>query len=110
MAICCHHRRRFPANVLSGFEPSAGGTFFNLNQLQDEYRDEPGSVITADFYHANALLPLPDQEVVRRIHAHLAACEPGFKDAQVRARRSGGEQHLPAAAGACQLCHLLAVR
>lgn len=25
---------RFPANVLSGFEPSAGATFFNLNDLQ----------------------------------------------------------------------------
>ena len=25
---------RYPANVMSGFEPSAGATFFNLNQLQ----------------------------------------------------------------------------
>ena len=25
---------RFPANVLAGFENSAGGTFFNLNELQ----------------------------------------------------------------------------
>ena len=25
---------RFPANVLAGFENSAGGTFFNLNDLQ----------------------------------------------------------------------------
>lgn len=25
---------RFPANVLSGFEETAGGTFFNLTQLQ----------------------------------------------------------------------------
>lgn len=25
---------RYPANVLSGFEPSAGATFFNLNELQ----------------------------------------------------------------------------
>ena len=25
---------RFPSNVLSGFEESTGGTFFNLNQLQ----------------------------------------------------------------------------
>jgi hypothetical protein len=33
--------------VLSGFEPAAGATFFNLNELQDEYKDVPGSVITA---------------------------------------------------------------
>ena len=25
---------RFPSNVLSGFEETTGGTFFNLNQLQ----------------------------------------------------------------------------
>jgi len=25
---------RYPANVLSGFEKTAGATFFNLNQLQ----------------------------------------------------------------------------
>jgi hypothetical protein len=31
--------------------------------LQDEYKDEPGTVITADFYHANALLPLTDDQV-----------------------------------------------
>jgi hypothetical protein len=27
-------RTRYPANVLSGFESSAGATFFNLNDLQ----------------------------------------------------------------------------
>jgi hypothetical protein len=25
---------KYPANVLSGFEPAAGATFFNLNELQ----------------------------------------------------------------------------
>lgn len=32
-----------------GFEPTIGWTFFDLNALHDEYRDEPGSVIEADF-------------------------------------------------------------
>jgi hypothetical protein len=41
-------------------------------------------VLTADFYHAAALLPLPDEEIVRRLQAHIAACEPGFRDAKVR--------------------------
>jgi len=37
-------RTQFPANVLSGFDGEAtGGTFFNLNQIQDEYM-EPGAV------------------------------------------------------------------
>ena len=47
--------------------------------MQTEYRDEPGSVITADFYHASALLPLTDADIVQRLTSHLAACEPGFK-------------------------------
>lgn len=29
-----HVSTKYPANVLSGFEPAAGGTFFNLNDLQ----------------------------------------------------------------------------
>ena len=37
-------KTRLPANVLSGFDGDAtGGTFFNLNQIQDEYM-KPGAV------------------------------------------------------------------
>ncbi len=50
---------------------------------QDEYKDEPGSVITADFYHANELMPLSDEQVVARARSHLEACEPGFRGAQL---------------------------
>lgn len=60
---------------------------------QDEYRDAPGSVISADFYHANALLPLSDEAIVQRVVEHVAKCEPGFKGAWVGGawdgRRSG---------------------
>eukprot|EP00878_Enallax_costatus_P019916 GHUV01021029.1.p1 GENE.GHUV01021029.1~~GHUV01021029.1.p1 ORF type:complete len:497 (+),score=100.84 GHUV01021029.1:173-1663(+) len=76
---------RYPANVLSGFEATAGATFFNLNQLQDEYWDATGSVITADFYGASALLPLTDQEIVDRVKSHIEVCEPGFRNAQASA-------------------------
>ncbi|PNH05243.1 Phytoene dehydrogenase, partial [Tetrabaena socialis] len=74
---------RYPANVLSGFEATAGATFFNLNDLQDEYRDEPGSVIAADLYHANMLLPLSDEAIIERMVSHITACEPGFSGAKV---------------------------
>jgi len=37
---------------------------FDLQALHDEYRNEPGTVIEADFYHANQFLPLSD-EIVR---------------------------------------------
>ncbi|KAL6762516.1 hypothetical protein V8C86DRAFT_2515288 [Haematococcus lacustris] len=74
---------RFPANVLSGFEPAAGCTYFNLNSLQDEYRDAAGTVITSDFYNASALLPLSDEAIVERVHQHLITCEPAFREAKV---------------------------
>ncbi|CAN0481890.1 unnamed protein product, partial [Ectocarpus sp. 12 AP-2014] len=47
-----------PSNVIAGFEDSVGGTFFHLNDMQDEYRDSKGSVVASDFYHASELLPL----------------------------------------------------
>mmetsp|Transcript_10302 Transcript_10302/g.28093 ORF Transcript_10302/g.28093 Transcript_10302/m.28093 type:complete len:554 (-) Transcript_10302:461-2122(-) len=78
-----HVPTKYPANVLSGFEPAAGATFFNLNELQDEYRNAEGSVITVDFYNASALLPLTDEALIQRVRGHLEKCEPGFKGAKV---------------------------
>jgi hypothetical protein len=49
--------------------------------VQDEYKDAPGTVITADFYNASALLPLTDEAIVARVQQHLEACEPGFQGA-----------------------------
>ena len=51
--------------------------------LQEEYRDKPRSVIAADFYHANELLPLSDEEIVQRVHRNLVICEPAFAEARV---------------------------
>jgi hypothetical protein len=47
--------------------------------LQDEYRDAPGSVITADIYHSNLLMPLSDEAIVARMADHIATCEPAFR-------------------------------
>jgi hypothetical protein len=35
---------KFPANVICGFEPDCGGTFFPLDQFQDEYMNSPGAL------------------------------------------------------------------
>lgn len=51
--------------------------------VQDEYRDAPGSVVASDFYHANTLLPLSDEDIVQRVHRNIIACEPGFAAAKV---------------------------
>jgi len=74
---------RYPSNACFGFEPTTGWTFFDLNGLQDEYRDELGSVIEADFYHANQLLPLSDRQIVEKVQRDLAVCVPGFRGAKV---------------------------
>lgn len=72
-----------PSNACFGFHPTTGWTFFDLNALHDEYRDEPGSVVEADFYHANQLLPLDDAEVVAKVQQDLAGCLPAFAQAKV---------------------------
>ena len=75
-----------PSNACFGFDPTTGWTFFDLNVLHDEYQDEPGSVIEADFYHANQLLPMTDEQIVTKVHKDLATCVPGFRSANVSDR------------------------
>eukprot|EP00271_Cylindrocystis_brebissonii_P000413 TRINITY_DN10507_c0_g1_i1.p1 TRINITY_DN10507_c0_g1~~TRINITY_DN10507_c0_g1_i1.p1 ORF type:complete len:394 (+),score=89.50 TRINITY_DN10507_c0_g1_i1:41-1222(+) len=72
-----------PSNACFGFDASTGWTFFDLNNLHDEYRDEPGTVVEADFYHANQLLPLSDEALVARVQSYLAQCIPQFGQAKV---------------------------
>jgi uncharacterized protein with NAD-binding domain and iron-sulfur cluster len=74
---------RHPSNACFGFDATTGWTFFDLNALQDEYRDEPGSVIEADFYHANQLLAVSDEQIVEKVHHDLATCIPAFREAKV---------------------------
>jgi uncharacterized protein with NAD-binding domain and iron-sulfur cluster len=76
-------RIRHPSNACFGFDPTTGWTFFDLNALHDEYRDEPGSVIEADFYHANQLLPLSDEQIVEKVQGDLATCVPAFREIKV---------------------------
>lgn len=69
---------RFPANVLAGFENDVGCTYFNLSELQDDLKNQSGTVIAADFYGASELLPLSDEEIVEKVHRNIAKCEPAF--------------------------------
>ena len=56
----------------------------SLCSLQDEYKSEPGTVIAADFYHSNTLMPLSHEEIVHKVKSNLDQCEPSFRSAQVR--------------------------
>lgn len=51
--------------------------------MHDEYRSEPGTVIEADFYHANQFLPLSDEEIVPLVQRDLATCISAFGEAKV---------------------------
>ena len=72
-----------PSNACFGFNPTTGWTFFDLNALHDEYRNEAGTVIEADFYHANQFLPLSDEDIVPIVQRDLATCVPAFGQAKV---------------------------
>ncbi|MBD2461400.1 FAD-dependent oxidoreductase [Oscillatoria sp. FACHB-1407] len=72
-----------PSNACFGFDTTTGWTFFDLNTLHDEWQEAEGSVIEADFYHANQLLPLEDEQIVAKVHRDLATCVPAFHDATV---------------------------
>jgi uncharacterized protein with NAD-binding domain and iron-sulfur cluster len=84
---------RTPANVFSRYEElrGAGGTFFMLDQLQNESLDKlwggedpQGSVVACDFYNAGALLGLPDEDIVDILMKDLLPdAVPAFAKASV---------------------------
>jgi uncharacterized protein with NAD-binding domain and iron-sulfur cluster len=83
---------RTPANVLSRFEElrGAGGTFFMLDQLQENNSalwggEEPqGSVVACDFYNAGALMCLADEDIIQILMEDLLpSAVPAFANAKV---------------------------
>ena len=72
-----------PSNACFGFDNTTGWTFFDLNDLHDEYQDEPYTVIEADFYHANQLLPMTDEQIIDKVKRDLSTCIPSFGAAEV---------------------------
>ncbi|MEM9946254.1 MAG: FAD-dependent oxidoreductase [Cyanobacteria bacterium P01_D01_bin.36] len=72
-----------PSNACFGFHQTTGWTFFDLNNLHDEYKDEPGSVVEVDYYHANQLLNLSDEQILPLVQKDLAGCISAFGDAKI---------------------------
>lgn len=90
---------RTPANVFSRFEQlrGSGGTFFMLDQLQEDNLDalwggnnddkqgeqemqSRGSVVAADFYNAGALMSMRDEDIVKLLTDELLpSAVPKFK-------------------------------
>lgn len=71
------------SNACSGFGDSLAWTFFDLNKIYDEHKDDSGTVIQADFYHANELMPLKDDQVVAKAVSYLSKCIMDFNTATV---------------------------
>ena len=72
-----------PSNACFGFDNTTGWTFFDLNALHDEYRNEPNTVVEVDFYHANQFLPLSNEEIIAIAQRYLSTCVPAFRAAKV---------------------------
>lgn len=56
-----------PSNVFGGVDPGVGGTFFDLNALQDEYQDEMGSVVEIDLYNSAPFMGMSDEQIVNEV-------------------------------------------
>jgi uncharacterized protein with NAD-binding domain and iron-sulfur cluster len=72
-----------PSNACFGFHPTTGWTFFDLNALHDAYWDEHGTVVEADFYHANQFLAMEDADILKMVQKDLTTCIPAFGEAKV---------------------------
>ncbi|GBF89848.1 amine oxidase [Raphidocelis subcapitata] len=80
---------QFPSNVVSGLDEGSGATLFDLSALQDQYAGEPGSVLEFDVYHAEQLLPLDDESLVKRLLTdYLPAALPPSRRADAAGARA----------------------
>ncbi|KAI4350255.1 hypothetical protein L6164_004728 [Bauhinia variegata] len=76
-------------NACSGFDGSFGWTFFDLNVIHDEHKGNPVTVLQADFYHANELLPLSDDQIVAKVMSYVSKYIKEFEIAGVENKEIG---------------------
>ncbi|XP_059460347.1 uncharacterized protein LOC132189608 isoform X2 [Corylus avellana] len=76
------------SNACSGFD-EFGWTFFDLNIIHDEHKDDPVTVLQADFYHSNELLPMKDEDIVAKVMSYLSKCIKDFEHATVMDKEIG---------------------
>ncbi|RMH76740.1 MAG: FAD-dependent oxidoreductase [Cyanobacteria bacterium J007] len=83
--LWCDRKINIPraSNACFGFDRTTGWTFFDLNSLHDEYLDEPGTVIEADFYHANQLMVQDDRQIIAKVKQDISTCIPAFRNAEI---------------------------
>ncbi|KAE8659446.1 vacuolar ATP synthase subunit B family protein [Hibiscus syriacus] len=72
-----------PSNACAGFDDLFGCTFFDLTAIHDEHKGDTETILQADFYHANELLPLKDDLVIEKVMPYLSKCINGLERANV---------------------------
>ncbi|MBA0562230.1 hypothetical protein Golob_007292 [Gossypium lobatum] len=78
-----------PSNACAGFDDLFGCTIFDLNVIHDEHKDDTETVLEADFYHANELLPLNDELVTEKVISYLSKYINDLESACVVAKEIG---------------------
>ncbi|KAK4401372.1 hypothetical protein Sango_0877900 [Sesamum angolense] len=73
----------YASNVSSGFDGACAWTFFDLSTIYDEHKDSESTIVQADLYHANDLLPLKDEKIVEKVMSWLSRCIKDFENATV---------------------------
>lgn len=73
----------FASNACFGFDSSTGWTYFNLNAIHDEFKGWETTVIEADFYHSNQLMPMADADIAEEVRKRLCVAESTFRGAKV---------------------------
>ncbi|KAJ4829555.1 hypothetical protein Tsubulata_017165 [Turnera subulata] len=71
------------SNACTAVDDPIGWTFYNLNALHDEHKDSSTTVLQADFYYANELLPLGDEYIVSKVMSYLSKFIKDFETANV---------------------------
>lgn len=65
----------YSANACWGFDEDIGMTMFDIRALHgdtvDTVRDAPGAVLEVDYYYANEILLLSDEDIVAKVKADL---------------------------------------
>lgn len=73
----------YKSNACFGFDKTTGWTFFDLTNLHDELADSPVTVLEADFYHADQLLPQSDAALVAKVKKYISQCVPAVAAAEI---------------------------
>ncbi|KAL8556501.1 hypothetical protein ACS0TY_004083 [Phlomoides rotata] len=73
----------YASNVSSGFNNHCAWTFFDLNKTYDEYKESASTILQADLYYSNDLLPLKDEKIVQKVMSWLSTCIKEFETATV---------------------------